>query len=317
MTIVGESAGAGSVDALITTPPHPILFHAAIMQSGQATIMPLNDDSATSWKALAEAANCSTNETLQCLRTLPAETLKEHMEKGKLNFGPIHDGGISWSNTSRIDRLKSTVEKSKIARVPVLIGSNAHEGRSYAYGTNNTEKYLSMLVPKDSPKEFVQLMLDSYPLGAPGIADEFQRSALIQTEFTFQCPAAVVANESASVGINTWRYYFNASFPNSELFEGSGAYHSAEINLIFGTYPEKGATEAQIELSKAMQKIWADFAKDPSQGPGWSAALEIGIFGSGDSCEAGKLVGMIDANVLDQRCELYRDLYDAVTFNLA
>ncbi len=84
VTIMGESAGAGSVDALVTAPPDPVPFHAAIMQSGQATIYANADTSATSWNNLVKAADCPSDNVLECIRAVPASELKEIIERQAL-----------------------------------------------------------------------------------------------------------------------------------------------------------------------------------------------------------------------------------------
>jgi cholinesterase len=112
------------------------------------------------------------------------------------------------------------------------------------------------------------------------------------------------------VGIDSWRYYYNASFSN---LPGSGAYNSAELSAAFGTYPQKGATKLQRELSQGIQKACADFAKNPSSGPGWEPVPRLAIFGpnlkaGGDNVTKGVFqVG--DPKNLDLKCKLYQGLY--------
>ena len=317
VTIIGESAGAESVDALITAPPDPLPFDAAIMQSGQATLRADFDDPATSWKTLVGAAGCPSDEALECIRAVPASKLRETIERLALNFGPVPDGGVTWTNTPRKNRLASTDQYSLIARVPLLIGSNADEGRIYTVGLNDTEEFLRTSFPGGDQEGLIQGLLDAYPLGAPGIANEFERISTISTESAFQCPVKLVSEESAAVGIKAWRYYFNASFPNTQLFDGSGAYHSAEVREVFGTYPQKGATRFQVEVSKAMQKAWAKFAKEPKCGPGWEMVPHLGVFGGGARAgvrDKGREALMtINAEDVDQRCKLYQKLYDAAS----
>ncbi|KAF7555265.1 hypothetical protein G7Z17_g2310 [Cylindrodendrum hubeiense] len=265
VTIMGESSGAGGVDALLTAPPHPVPFHAAIMQSGQATIIGSNNNTATSWNLLAKAVNCSSDD-LECVRDIPPLKLKHVMETLNLAFGPVKDGGVTWANTPRKRRLTSTEKKSLIARVPVLIGSNADEGRTYAFGYKDAEEFIGVTFPGAS-KEARQTLLGAYALGTPGISNEYDRVASIFSEFSFQCPAKFVGDESAAVGINTWRYYYNASFPNSEIFQGSGAYHSAEIAPIFGTFPKPGATDLQVNAATLARTAREAIAKSSQKGP--------------------------------------------------
>lgn len=90
-------------------------------------------------------------------------------------------------------------------------------------------------------------------------------------DFIFQCPQAKWANDTVSVGIPAWRYYFNASFVNTQGYPGLGVYHSSEIPLVFGTYPSANTTTQEYALSNAMMSAWARFAKNPVGGPGWNA----------------------------------------------
>ena len=285
------------------------------MQSGQATINAGLNDSATSWEVLVKAAKCPSDDALECIRAIPALEIKEILEQQKLPFGPVHDGGATWADASRKDRLESTDQESLIARVPILIGSNADEGRHSAIAQNDTEAYLRGSFPEGTPEQVIKLLLDTYPIGAPGLSNEFDRISAIGTEFQFQCPSKIVAEESAEVGIHSWRYFYNASFPNTEIFPGSGAYHTAEIEPVFGTYPQEGATKFQVDLSKAMQYSWAKFMKDPTCGPGWDEAPRLAVFGGGASPGVDDLgrevLVTVDPEYVDRRCEVYQPLFNA------
>lgn len=319
VTIFGESAGGGSVDALITAPPDPVPFRAAIMQSGQSSIsMPLDGGSEKyieSWKKLAAFANCPLDNALECLRKAPALELKHFAENASLSFGPVPDGGVTWSTTPRLDRLHSSAGNSSVARVPILIGNNADEPKPYIRGVNDTRAYLETL----GLGEYAEMILQVYPLGEPGTHTENDRLSLIGTDLFMHCPAKVFAEDSAKAGIPSYRYLFNASFPNNEGFPGSGAFHAAEIAFVFGTYPQENATQFEHEVSQAMQKAWADFAKDPSQGPGWDEGPMVGVFGdgvkAGMSDEGKKALTAVDSAAMDRRCELYKPLYDQLVLS--
>jgi carboxylesterase type B len=60
---------------------------------------------------------------------------------------------------------------------------------------------------------------------------------------------------------------------DTEMFPGSGVYHSSEIQIqfIFRNLKDEKmqSTTEQIGLSKVMQSTWANFAKNPTAGPGW------------------------------------------------
>ena len=115
-----------------------------------------------------------------------------------------------------------------------------------------------------------------------------------------------MANISATAGIPAWRYLFNATFPNTQpaaaLGVNLGAYHSSEIPIVFGTFPQAGATFQEVELSKFVRGAWAKFAKDPEGGPGWSKweGKNLGLIGS----NGGIAEETIPAGEVDFRCPI-------------
>ncbi|KAJ5764153.1 Alpha/Beta hydrolase protein [Penicillium manginii] len=309
VTIVGESAGATSVDALVVTPPEPVPFRAAIMESGQTSIQTSFDTTAKSyrqsWQKLLNATNCASENSIECLRTVPAQDLKKLVTKGGLVFGPVRDD-FTLAKKPRQKRLNSVKNETSIARVPVLIGSNGDEAMTTIIGQNDPKKALQPVVGN-----YTDMLLSKYPLGSPGAHTEHERLSLIITEFQIQCVSAAYANESAFAGIPTWRYLFNASFPNNE--KGYGAYHTSEIPFVFGTYPQLNKTQFEEDVSKSMQTAWADFAKDPFKGPGWAKEPAIGIFGdgvkAGMSVKGKKPLRAVPSKQVDFRCPLYLPFY--------
>ena len=107
----------------------------------------------------------------------------------------------------------------------------------------------------------------------------------------------------------TWRYLFNASFPSTDQFPGSGAYHGIEIRFIFGSLKNGSGklTDEEIHLSHFMQKTWADFAKDPEHALSWpkvgSSADDLGIINRDAQVRA------MNSSVVNQDCQLYEPFY--------
>lgn len=190
---------------------------------------------------------------------------------------------------------------------------------------------------------YADLIEAAYPLNSPGITTYYDQVSQIFTEYFFQCPAALYTNASASVGIPAWRYYFNASFPNTQPFPNLGVFHSSEIPLVFGTYPRTNVTVQEYALSTAMMGMWSRFAKNPMGGPGWNpvgsgaagsvlvGAHDVGMGGTyideyGRSVEGAydlavlgnrhnilsSGVTMIDQEEVDSRCGLFLPIYEAI-----
>jgi carboxylesterase type B len=284
------------------------------MESAQATIAQAGPVSAESWKKLVVLANCSNTNELECIRALPATRLKDIAEHSALRFFPIHDGGVTWADNPRRDRIHSTKFHSQIARVPVLIGTNADEATVFVFGVPDTKKYLEAALPPGTRAGFINEILAAYGDNYPSTPYINGQLSKIYTDFVYQCPVGLVATESQMADIPTWRYYYNASFPNTQLFPGSGVSHSAEIGPVFATYDRAGSTPFQGELSRFMQKTWADFAKNPTQGPGWRTVPQVAVLGGGarpgqvDSDR--RTVSTTDASLLDLRCGLFRAIFD-------
>jgi len=249
------------------------------------------------------------------MRKADALTIKSIIEHNSLKFTPV---------TDNITQIATPVNRSLHQSVPYMTGNNGQEGRVFNVGQTNLTAFISTDFPESALLQ--QLVAKYYAVGTPGITSDYDAISQIYTEYIFQCPAALVSNDSALAGFPTWRYYFNASFPNinpNAALAAVGApglnleaFHSSEIPLVFGTYPPEDATAQEVALSKFMQTAWARFAKDPTTGPGWpSYGSKQGVNPVG-LADLGALgtdgVTMIPQYDVDYRCPLYTEIYAAI-----
>lgn len=180
-------------------------------------------------------------------------------------------------------------------------------------GANDTTAFLQTTLGTTN-ETYISAIEAAYPLGQNGIETDFDQIAAIATDITFTCPEAWVANDSASVNIPSWRYYFNATFINTQLYPGLGVYHSSEIQLVFSTYPAVNVTTQEYALSTSMRGAWARFAKYPAGGPGWNAVgtggpvLVLGgsppVFGGTQGTEVGGGYTDADGNIIKGNWDL-------------
>ncbi|GAB7351886.1 hypothetical protein MBLNU459_g2431t2 [Dothideomycetes sp. NU459] len=340
VTIFGESAGGWSVDSILTSYPKNSKppFRGAIMESGQFSYRPsLVTSSVPAWNSLSAALGCPGNYSsdLACVRAADAYTIRSIIDTQDLVFNPIADNVTSVSNPSQM-RLSGN-----IANIPVLQGTNAQEGRVFLQGFNNITQFVQAVFGA-SPVSVADV-LAAYPLGSNGLNTPYDVISQIFTEWYFQCPAALNANATASVGIPSWRYYFNASFANTQLGPNLGVYHSSEIPIVFSTYPTAGTTTQEYALSELMRATWARFAKNPRNGPGWNAVgtgaagpvltganasvvdgiylganssalhgdWDLGVFGNVGNVMAGG-VTVLPQSDLDQRCAIFLPIYQSL-----
>jgi len=266
----------------------------------------------------------SQSPVIDCMRKLAATDIKATIEKNHstpatdptgmypfYHFYPVTDGVTQLANPEVL-RLAG-----KIAKVPILQGTNAQEGRLFSvpYAYNGG---FQQFVKNTFPSSDVSNIVAKYPI--PGtFPDDDSATAACWTELVYQCPARNVTLDSASAGIPAWRYYFNASFPNDASTTGlqnRGVYHTVEIPIVWGTYQSSGATTQEVALSKYLQTAWATFAKNPTSGPdaSWpkvstaSGGAYIGVLGNSGTT-AGTGVTVEQSTGLDTRCSLFASYY--------
>lgn len=198
---------------------------------------------------------------------------------------------------------------------PIMVGSNAEEGRVFQFNKNNLTQYLETTFPNNLALQ--QRVREAYPRGQNGLNTDYDIQSQIMTDLQFGCPASLLAYDSSKSGYPTWRFFFSATFPNLQKFTNAGAYHASEIELIFGTFGKlptavsaRPSTQDEVTLSASMQAAWATFAKNPTRGPGWveygRAAQDLADFG-GWRARGG--ISMISPNEVDSKCALYASLY--------
>ncbi|KFZ11966.1 hypothetical protein V502_07329 [Pseudogymnoascus sp. VKM F-4520 (FW-2644)] len=268
VTIFGESAGGVSVKQLLAQPPSPLPFHAAIMESEQAV---LPGTALASYNALLRKYNCyDETSPIACLQKVSATTLKALIMENDYFFNPVNDHVTFTSD------VRPNLQSRSFAKVPFFMGTNADEGRVFAAaaGFDNSSATIQQVASIFLPGlPLLQKALVAFY--TPFFDDVFLFASTVLTDLGFLCTTSSLSTYAAARGYTVWRYYYNAAFPNLSTFPNAGAYHTSEIPQVFGTYPLKNqlgsATPDQEGLSKYMQTTWANFAKNPSAGPGWPA----------------------------------------------
>lgn len=257
-----------------------------------------------SWETLIAALNCSTADEIACARAAPASTIKSIIEHGALSFGPVVDG------TTRAENVTEAIVSGTAADIPILIGSNANEGSAFAAAYGNLSTFLAVAFPS-APAAYLEEVTAAYPRSI--YPTDLDIISQINTEVTFQCAAATIANLTTARGLPVYRYYYNGTFPNTQPFPGAGAFHSSEISEVFGTYNKTGATTQEITLSNYMKTAWANFAKNPEAQPqpSWprigSTSKDLLTL---QSSGRGGGPAVVQYN-LDFRCQLYAPVYQA------
>lgn len=294
VTLFGESAGAYGIKQLLANPPSPLPFRAAILESQQALA---TGNGTANYEQVLEHFGCT---DIECLRGVPAQDILAYNTANSLTYSPVLDDGTNVASNTL-----PSIKSGKFANVPILIGTNLDEFSVFAAilglraDPSNLNQVLGAFLGNST-----EALLATYTGKVANGANDLVTRAL--TDFAFTCTTRAFSNAVASRSSQpVWRYRYDASFPNTELFPNAGAYHSSEIPYVWGTYPLENdlgpATPTQVALSKYMQGVWAGFAKNPSAGPGWPAlrtnlGKELGILGGKDVPAGEETVPLLTAD---------------------
>jgi para-nitrobenzyl esterase len=266
VTIFGESAGSAAVSTLIASPMARGLFEKGIGESGGALgTGVLGQDSLDmrtkrddQWMTATAGAK-----SLAELRAMPADAvLKAASKKGMVGFGPDVDGKFL---TKPVAAVYAAGEQAK---VPLMAGWNRDEGFFASMGMT-AEKWKAQAEKMfgDRSAEFQKLYPGDTDEQAMDSAGAYGADSFI----AFSTWKWIEAQRKTS-GEPVYRYHFELRATPSKYHPGTWAFHSDDIEYVFGTLDTRPGWTVRPEdrqLSDAMMSYWTNFAKtgDPN-GPG-------------------------------------------------
>lgn len=282
VTIFGESAGGMSVCAQLVSPESEGLFDRAIVQSGFCDAPPVSREQARrDARALTERLGCDGADPMACMRTRSRDAILEasDVDSGALGarhaWRPYVDGQLLPAS------IGARIERGAFHRVPVITGWNADEGSiDVLFATLSGEAFTYEGVTARLSDRFgvpVGAIRAQYPPGADPAA------ALSRAigDATLACPSRRFARALAAQGADVYAYRFtyeDAAF-QIPFVTGLGAFHSAEIQYVFGHPAGLFASAFHGEdraLSDAMAGAWTRFARRGEPGAGWPRLDEAG-----------------------------------------
>ncbi|KAK7436643.1 hypothetical protein VKT23_019050 [Stygiomarasmius scandens] len=262
VTIMGQSAGGLSVSAAIVRHPIDPPFRAGILFSG-AVPDRIPTPSFTAFDLFAAGVGCNQTageDRLSCLKAVPATTIRMFTNGAgaALSFNPVVDNSTFFANNF------ARIRSNNTARVPIFIGNTQDDGTLFTIGQTNLTEFLGNgIVPGVSPA----LVRSLYP----GLNDSQVIAAALR-DAAFTCPASLWAGTYVQSGISSvFRYEYGAVFPDLQVFPNAGAWHSTELQELFGTFNASTATPDEVTLSNTFQTVVANFIKNPdaSPAPNW------------------------------------------------
>jgi para-nitrobenzyl esterase len=264
VTIFGESAGSFAVSTLMAAPSARGLFHKVIGESGAAfsdpaptDVLETRENADSAWvdslgvKSLAE------------LRALPTDKVLDAAKNKKGGFWPVVDGKFLTEPVS------DTFAAGKQAHVPLLAGWNRDEGSFFAMRPMTAEQFKGMVsgLFKERADEFLKLYPAETDAQALRSAIDYGSDNFIAFSTWKWIEAHKKTGESP-----IYRYHFELAATPSKFHPGTFAFHSDDIEYVFGTLDTRPGAEWRPEdrkLSEQVMSYWTNFARtgDPN-GPG-------------------------------------------------
>lgn len=283
VTVFGQSAGAGSVAALLAMPRAAGLFHRAIAQSvpgvffSAALAADIAADIAAELGLGATRAELAAVDPLRLADAGDAVDLKMHQYEDR--WGPVARSASPYAPVVDGDVLPATPWQALAAGaardVPLIVGHTRDEFRLFLAMTGQLGKIddeqaaqaLARFGPGPSPEQ-------AYRAAYPDASAE-SLYELVQTDWLFRMPTLKLADAQAAGGGLAHLYELAWSAPaNGGVL---GACHGLDGPLAFGNLTDGFAgrligsptpPEAE-ELSTQFRKAWTDFAATGD--PGWPA----------------------------------------------
>ena len=267
VTILGHSAGAGSVALLASIDEAQGLFKRAIMQSGSVAFTSSTQDCQNLTKRVLDATGAKTVADLQALS--PEEIVALNDEVGEFYRFPERDGSLIVEDPySRFDGFNAGID--------MLIGTTADEAHYWVDAMGGEEhfetavqlwyRYISMSLDSaqsDNVSRFLEIVPENKPWPV----------AELLNDLMFRGPAIEMAQRHAAAGGRTYMYYWTK--PLSEPIYG--ACHGAEVSYVLNTGRQiKSGDDHNPALASEVQQMWVNFATtgNPSTPAHYWAAYE-------------------------------------------
>jgi para-nitrobenzyl esterase len=274
VTIFGESAGSFSVSEQMASPVSKGLFHKAIGESGGAFAshaLPMRTKDQAAEEGVKFAKEHLNTDTLAALRAIPAQkVLDAQLAVKDERFAPNIDGYFLPESPEAI------FAAGRQSDVPLLAGWNRDEGSFGMPKDNNYVAALKGIATRDftaKSDEFLKLYAADNEAQAQRSLEDYEGDYFIAFSTWRWIDQQLKTGKSP-----VYRYRFDMDHPKDPKRgpDEAGAYHSAEIEFVFGALDSETWINWRPEdhaLTDLMRKYWSNFAKngDPNGAglPNW------------------------------------------------
>jgi para-nitrobenzyl esterase len=261
ITIGGQSAGAGSVMAQLTSPQNEGLFQRAIIQSG--AIAPLYPGNRVPMRGIS--LKQAEQDGIEFFKFLGVSSLEEARQ---LDAEYIRDKTVEYNSfwCTVIDDLFCVgnafklILENKRWMVPVLLGHTSSEFFSIPQVETIDEfKNMASELFGEDADEYLELC----KIQSGDIDDIIKRASVNTIEYAIR----IIAKANSDTGANIPLYYYNfdAEIPG---WDNPGTFHSVDLWFFFETLAKcwRPFVGKHYDLARQMCNYWANFIRsgDPN-----------------------------------------------------
>jgi para-nitrobenzyl esterase len=259
--IFGESGGGAKVSTLLATEAARGLFHRAVVQSGALVRFPEREDAQVAADRVVAKLGLD-RQTIQQIRTLPAETIQEALAGSGAATAPSIDGRVLTRHPFDPDAAPAGRD------VPLLLGTNRTESSLFLGSANPavfelTWEGLAAAMEEAFPGRDVEAVIAGYrklePESAPtDILFEATTDSRYLAGHVLQAERKV-----AQGGAPVYMYLFDWNTP----VDGGRwrSPHALEIGFVFDNVARSesmsGVGEEQQRVADVMADTWIAFAR--------------------------------------------------------
>ncbi|OBZ79051.1 Lipase 3 [Grifola frondosa] len=270
VTIWGQSAGAGSVEAHILFPADRDLFRAGIFDSSTGpfkTCPPAStyDELGFPFARLVAMTGCpSGSASFSCLQEVPFETLLNisNTMTGEVLNSQLWQPSVGPPGSFVPERPSARIASGNFLHVPILAGTNLNEGTVFSQSD-------LLIDPSTVTSDVLDTINAFYPAndsslgGAFNTGDSlFDRAEAWYTDNMYLSPRRLLFSKAAPLQ-QLFAYFFTEFIPGND--PSLGVFHGSELSLLFGPVPNP----IENDFADQLTDFYINFVTDLDPGSEW------------------------------------------------